>query len=58
MRSVYASSLVVIVEARVRMCAEDHVARAIENSVRRVSGAVIQNLDDGFICALCGRILL
>ena len=58
MRSSSASSLALIVEAYVRMCAEDHVARAIDNVVSRVSGAVIQNLVDGFICALYGRSLL
>ena len=58
MSSSSAESLALIVEACVRMCAEDHVARAIENSVSRVSVAVIQNLVDGFICALCGRSLL
>ena len=58
MRSGSAASLALIVEACARMCAEDHVAIAIENAVRRVSGAVIQHLVDGFICELCGRILL
>ena len=58
MRSGSAASLSLIVEACVRMCAEDHVAGAINNAVSRVSGAVIQNLVDGFICALCGRSLL
>ena len=53
-----AASLALIVEACVRMCAEDHVAIAIENAVSRVSGAVIQNVIDGFICALCDRSLL
>ena len=58
MRSSSFSSLDLILESRVRMCAEDHIARAIENAVSRVSGAVIQNLVDGFTCALCVRSLL
>ena len=58
MRSGSAASLDLIVETCVRMCTEDHVARVIENAVGRISGTVIQNLVDGFICALCGRILL
>ena len=58
MRSGSAASLDLIVEACVRMCVEDHVAGAIENAVSRVSGAVIQNLVNGFICALCVRRLL
>ena len=58
MSSGSAASLALIVEASVIMCAEDYVARAIENAISRVSGAVIQNLVDGFICALCGRSLL
>ena len=57
-RSRSAALLALILEAYVRMCAEDHFARAIENAVRMVRGAVIQNLVDGFICALCGRSLL
>ena len=58
LRSGSSASLALIVEACVRMCAEDHVSRVIENAVIRVSGAVIQNLVYGFICALCGRSLL
>ena len=58
MRSSSTATLALIVEACVRMCAEYHVARAIENAVIRVSGAVIQDLVDGFICAMCGRSLL
>ena len=58
MRSGSASSLALVVEARVRMRAEEHVTSAIENAVSRVSDAVIQNLADGFTCALCGRSLL
>ena len=54
MRSVSAASLALIVEPYVRMCTEDHVARAIYNALGRVSGAVIQNLVNGFICVLCG----
>ena len=58
MRSSSASSLALIVEARVRICAKDHFVRAIENAVSRVSGAVIQIFFDGLICALSGRSLL
>ena len=58
MRSGSAASLALIAEPCVRMCTEDHAARAIENAAGRVNGVVIQNLVDGFICALCGRSLL
>ena len=58
MRSSSASSLDLIVESHFRMCAEDHVSRATENIISRVTVTVIQNLVDGFICALCGRSLL
>ena len=49
-----AASLALIVEPCIIMCTEDHVASAIENDIRGVSGKVIQNLIDGFIGALCG----
>ena len=58
MRSSSALPLALVVEACVRMCAYDLVARAIENAISRVSGAVIQNLVDGFTCALCGISLM
>ena len=58
MRSGSAASLDLIVEPCIRMCTEDHVARAIDNAIYVVSGAVIQNLVDGFIGALCGGGLL
>ena len=54
MRSGYAAYLALIVEPCFRMCTEDHVASAIENAICGVSSAVIQNLIDGFIGALCG----
>ena len=41
-------------EPCIRMYTEDHVARAIEDAICKVSGAVIQYLVDGFICELCG----
>ena len=58
MRSVSVASFALIVEPCFRICAEEHVARVIENAVRRVSGAVTQKLVDDFICALYGRSLL
>ena len=53
-----AMSLALIVEPCTRMFTEDYVARAIEDDICGVSGAVIHNLVDGFICALCGGGLL
>ena len=58
MRSGSAEYFDIIVEHCIRMCTEEHVARAIDNSIYRVSGAVIQNFVDGFIGALCGGGLL
>ena len=58
MRSGSAASLDLIMELCIRMCTGDHVARAIENAIYGISGAVIQNLVDGFIGALCGGGLL
>ena len=58
MCSVSTVYLALIVEPCIRICTEDHVARAIDNSICRVSGAVIQNLVDVFIGALCDGGLL
>ena len=58
MRSGSAASFALIVEPCVRMCTEDHVARAIEDAICEAGGAVIHNLVDGFICALCGGVFL
>ena len=58
MRASSVVSLALIVEPCIRMCTDDHVARAIENAICGVSGALIQNLVDVFIGALCGGGLL
>ena len=58
MRSGSAASLAIIVETCIRMCIEDHVARAIDNAIWGVSGAVIKNLVDGLIGVLCGSGLM
>ena len=58
MRSGSAASLVFIVEPCIIMCKYEYVARAIEDAICGLSGAVIQNVVDGFICALHGGRLL
>ena len=58
MRSSSAASLALIVEPCVRIFTEDHVARAIENSIGGIGSALIQYLIDGVIGAFCGKGLL